>query len=130
MLTSLIVLAGIAATTPCDSLKSLTLTNTTIESVQLVPAGPYTQPANAGGGARGGGAPPAGGGPTAAGAPGGRGGAPGAGRAGGAEGGRGGAPGGGRGGAGGGAVATIVPEHCRITAVLTPSSDSHIAMEV
>ena len=39
MLTSLMLLAGIAATTPCDSLKSLTLPNTTIESVQLVPNG-------------------------------------------------------------------------------------------
>jgi feruloyl esterase len=128
MLTSLIFLAGIAATTPCDSLKSLTLPNTTIESVQLVPAGPYAQPAGGGGGARGGGAPP--GGAAAAGPPAGRGGAPGGGRGAGAEGGRGGAPGGGRGGGGGGAAApTIVPEHCRVTAVLTPSADSHIAME-
>jgi len=119
MLTPLILLAGLAATAPCESLKSLTLPNTTIESVQLVPAGPYSAPAPVGGGGRGPGGPPAAGAPNA--------GPPAAGR-GGAPGGAGG--GGGRGGGGGGAVATIVPEHCRITAVLSPSSDSHIAMEV
>ena len=132
MLTSLILAAGIAATTPCENLKSLTLPNTTIESVQLVPAGPYAAPAGGGGaaGARAGappagapgGAPPAGGAAAGA-AAGGRGGAA-------AGGGRGaGGPGGAAGG-GAAANAVIVPEHCRITAVLTPSSDSRIAMEV
>src|SRR5262245_31335577 len=128
MLTSLILAAGIAATTPCENLKSLTLPNTTIESVQLVPAGPYAAPAPGGGGAAGAagartGAPPAGGAP--AGAPP-AGGAAAGGRGGGAAGGRGGgAPGGGGGGAAANAV--IVPEHCRVTAVLAPSSDSRIA---
>src|SRR5687767_2651973 len=108
MLTSLLFLAGIAAATPCESLKALTLPNTTIESVQLVPAGPFTTPAP--GNARAG-APAA---PT--GAPGGRG-----------QGGA--APGGGRGQAPGGGATAIVPEHCRVAAVLTPSPDSRIAME-
>jgi feruloyl esterase len=126
MLTSLILAAGIAATTPCENLKSLTLPNTTIESVQLVPAGPYAAPAPGGAGAAGAraGAPPAGGAP--AGAP--AGGAAAGGRGGAAGGRGGGAPGGGGGGAAANAV--VVPEHCRITAVLTPSSDSRIAMEV
>jgi feruloyl esterase len=107
MLTSLLFLAGIAAATPCESLRAITLPNTTIAAVELVAAGPFTQPGAAG--ARGGGAAPAGGGA-----------------------GRGGAPQGGRGQAapGGGQPAVVVPEHCRVAAVLTPSPDSRIAMEV
>jgi feruloyl esterase len=115
MLTSLLFLAGIAATAPCESLKALELPNTTIESVQLVPEGPYVQPGPAGGG-RGGRGAPAG---------------QAAGPGGGARGG--GAAGGGRGQAAPGGAqqnAAVLPEHCRVTAVLTPSSDSRIAMQV
>jgi feruloyl esterase len=111
MLTSFLFLAGLAAAAPCDSLKSIKLPNTTIENVQLVPAGPFVQPSRGGGAAAQGGAA-AGRGQGAAGAP--------------AQGARaGGAPGG-----GGQQAAPIVPEHCRVTATLTPSSDSRIAMEV
>ena len=116
MLTPFLVLAGIAAAVPCESLRSLTLPNATIEAVELVPAGPFTQPGRGGG------------------APGGRGEAgveAGARGRGAAAGGRGaGAPQGGRGQVGGGQPATIVPEHCRVAAILTPSPDSRIAMEV
>ncbi len=119
MFTSVFLLAGLAATAPCDSLKSLKLPNTSIETVQLVSAGPFTPPTGPGGGR---GAPAAG--PAAAQPP--------------AREGRGGqAPGGGPGAAPGrgqaqpgGQAAIIVPEHCRVTAVLTPSADSRIAMEV
>ena len=122
MLTSVFLLAGLAAAAPCESLKSLTLPNTSIESVQLVPAGPFTAPGPAGGGGRGapaGAAAPAGQQPGAQGAGRGQGGA-----VAGAAGGRGPAP------AAGAQTAVVVPEHCRVSAVLTPSTDSRIAMEV
>jgi feruloyl esterase len=107
MLTSLVFLAGITASAPCESLKSVALSNGTIASVQLVAAGPYTAPAPGGAGGRAA-APPAE-----------------------AAGGRGrGGPGGGRGQGGPAAAGPIVPEHCRVAAVLTPSPDSRIAMEV
>jgi feruloyl esterase len=108
MLTSLLFLTGIAAATPCDSLKSLTLPNTTLESVELVAAGPFRAPGGPGvdrGGPAPGGAVP-----------------------GGARGRGEGAPQGARGG--NAPAAPIVPEHCRIAGFLTPSADSHIAMEV
>jgi feruloyl esterase len=113
MLSSLIVLAGIAAATPCESLKSLTLPNTAIEAVELVAAGPYTPPA--GGPARGGPAPAGRGGEAAA-------------RGAGARGQ--GVPQAGRGQAGPGAAAPMLPEHCRVSAILTPSPDSRIAIAV
>jgi feruloyl esterase len=103
-----LMLAGLMAdAAPCENLKSLSLSNTTFTTVQLVPAGPFTPPAQGG--------PP--GGPVAPAAqpaaPGGRG-----------------APQGGGGGRGGGAPATILPEHCRIAATLRPSADSIIDIEV
>jgi feruloyl esterase len=131
MLTPLIFAAGLAAAMPCESLKLLTLSNTTIETVELVPAGPFAAPAGQGGGraaaAGGRGAADAGGrGSGDAGAPQGRGqGAP----PGAAQGGRGqGAPG----GPGGGAqpAAAVVPEYCRVTATVTPIGDSRIAIAV
>lgn len=98
---------------PCESLRALNLPNTTITSAALVPAGPFTPPPPQG--------PP--GTPVTA--------APAAGRG---EGrGRGAAAAGGRGGGRGGAPAaapTQLPAHCRVAAVLKPSADSHIEMEV
>ena len=96
---------------PCESLRALSLPNTTITSAELVPAGPFTPPAPGG--------PP--GGPVAPAAP----------AAGAQAGGR-----GGRGAAGGGGAAAPaapqprLPAHCRVAVVLKPSSDSHIEMEV
>src|SRR5688572_16909875 len=87
----------------CDKLAALALPNTTITSAQLVPAGPFTPPGPQG---------PAGG-PVAPNV-----------------------QGGGRGAAAGGrgqgpaAPPTTLPAHCRVEAVLKPSSDSHIEMEV
>ena len=98
------LLAAQAAPASCEKLASLALPNTTITSAQLVPAGPFTQPAPPG--------PP--GGPVAPAAQGaGRGGAAGAGR-----------------GQGPAAPPVVLPAHCRVQAVLKPSSDSHIEMEV
>ena len=77
------MLAGLAATTPCGSLKLLTLPNTTLESATVVPAGTYVPPVKL--------PPPPGGGPE---------------------------------------PKVAVPEHCRVTATLTPSTDSRIAIEV
>ena len=71
----------VGSATPCESLKSLSLPNTTITAAELVQAGPL------------------------------------------------GPPGGGRAGRGPGAPQPSVPAHCRIAAVLAPSSDSHIEME-
>ncbi len=89
----------------CEGLKSLALPNTTITSARLVPAGPFVPPGRAGGA------------PTAGAPAEGRGAAP----AGAAVGGRGGAP---------ATPPTMLPAHCRVAAVLAPSSDSHIEMEV
>jgi feruloyl esterase len=87
----------------CESLKSLSLPNTTIVTAELVPAGPYTAPSPFG-------APPA---AAGRGAP-----APAA-------------PAGGRGGRGLAAATPVtLPAHCRINAILRPSSDSEIEMEV
>jgi feruloyl esterase len=83
--------------TPCENLKSLTLPNVTITTVESVAAGPFRP------------APPPGRGPGPAAAPAGRGGAPG---------GRGAAP------------PLMLPAYCRAAMVLTPSSDSHIEMEL
>jgi feruloyl esterase len=109
------VLAAALAPTPCEGLKAISLPNTTITTSEFRPEGPQ-QPA--GGGARGGGAaagargqgpgggPPQAGGPPAAAA-------------------------GNRGGGGrGGGQPQILPAHCRIVAVLKPSSDSLINMEL
>lgn len=117
MLSSLaLALAGtLAGPAQCESLKSLPLPNTTIESAQLVPAGPFTPPAFQG--AR----PPANGAPPNGQPEGAR------------ERGRGpGAAAGGVGARAGGPPAppVMLPAHCRIAAVLMPSSDSHIEMEL
>src|SRR5215210_5966712 len=85
--TALGLLAALAQAAPCESLRTLSLPNTTITSAQLVPAGPYVAPAP--GGPPGGPVAPAAGRGEAAGRGGGRGdGAAAAGR--GAGGGRGG----------------------------------------
>ncbi|MEP7309763.1 MAG: tannase/feruloyl esterase family alpha/beta hydrolase [Acidobacteriota bacterium] len=100
----LLVASLAAAATPCESLKSMALPDATITVAELVPAGPYTPPGP-------GGAPPP---------------APVAGR------GQPAAGGGGRGGRGGQAPAAppiMLPAHCRIAALLKPSSDSEIEME-
>ncbi len=111
---ALLLVGMLADAAPCENLKSLTLPGTTITSAQLVATGAFTQPAPQG--------PP--GGPVAANAP------PGGGRGGAAQPaaqvGRG---GGGRQG-GPAAPAPVLPEHCRVQAVLRPSFDSHIEMEV
>jgi feruloyl esterase len=111
-LTALSLAAMLAQAAPCETLRTLTLPNTTITTAQLVPAGPFAPPAQgrAGGPVAPAAPPPGGGGRGAAG---GRGG---------------GAPGGGRGG--GGAPPAILPAHCRVAATLRPSPDSQIDMEV
>jgi feruloyl esterase len=98
------MLAQVAPAAPCDSLRALALPNTTITLAQAVTPGPFTPPAPQG--------PP--GGPVAPGAA-----AQGGGRAGG--------PGGGQAPA---APPVVLPAHCRVAAVLKPSADSHIEMEV
>jgi tannase/feruloyl esterase len=105
----LILASSIYAAAPCESLKSMSLPGATITSAEMVPAGPFTPPAPPG--------PP--GGPVA-----GRGPAP-AGPAAAA-------PAGGRGGRGQAAAAPaiVLPAHCRVAAVLNPSPDSQIEMEV
>jgi feruloyl esterase len=92
--------------TPCEALKSIALPDTTITFAEMVPAGPSTTPAPAG-------APPAA--------------APARGQAPAAA-----APGGGRGGRGGAPAASpiVLPAHCRVAAILKPSPDSAIEMEV
>src|SRR5262245_33167539 len=123
-LTFAVMAATTLAATPCEGLKAISLPNTTITTSEFVPEGP------AGGGARGGGAP---------GAPGARGGGAPAGARGQAPAGQppAGAPAaaaaGNRGGGargGGGGQAQILPAHCRVVAVLKPSSDSLINMEL
>ncbi len=104
MVTTLMLATVLSAATPCDGLKSLALPDATITAAEMVPAGPYTPPA-----------PGRGGPPPAAG----RGGqpapdAPPAGRAGGPP-----AP-----------QPIMLPAHCRVAALLKPSSDSTIEMEV
>ena len=112
------LLAALAQAAPCESLRTLSLPNTTITSAQLVPAGPYVAPAPGG--------PP--GGPVAPAA--GRG--DGAGRGGGRGDGAGAAGRGAGGGRGGGAPAAgpMLPAHCRVAATLRPSADSVIDVEV
>jgi hypothetical protein len=65
-----------ATAAPCESLRNLSLPNTTITTAVLIPAGPFQTPGNP--------APPP----------------------------------------------IMLPAHCRVAAVLTPSSDSHIEIEV
>jgi feruloyl esterase len=89
------------AQTPCDQLK-LTLPDTTITSIDFVPAGPFVAPAA----------------PVDPNAP-----APGRGRGG--RGGAAAAPGAATPGRGG-QPAAAVPAYCRVQMVLAPSSDSHI----
>ena len=48
-LSALLLAAPASAATPCASLKSLTLPNVTITTAEAVPAGPFVQPARAGG---------------------------------------------------------------------------------
>ncbi len=97
--------ATLAGGTSCESLKTVSLPNTTITAAEMVAAGPYTAPAF------GGGPPPAGG-------PGGRGGpAP----ADAAPAGRGRGP---------AATPLMLPAYCRVNAILRPSADSEIEMEV
>ena len=104
-LLTIMMLSAASDATPCEKLASLALPKTTITSAQLVPAGPFTPPAQGG--------PPGGPvAPPAANAAAGRGGAP------------------GRGQGPGGAPPVILPAHCRVQAVLAPSSDSHIEIEV
>ena len=80
---------------PCESLKLLPLSDTTITAAEFVPAGPFRAPGQAAAGAQ--------------------------------------APAGARGQAGDGAAqqaGPILPAYCRVAAVLKPSSDSNIAIEV
>jgi tannase/feruloyl esterase len=121
-ITALGLAAALAQAAPCESLRTLSLPNTTITSAQLVPAGPYVAPAP--GGPPGGPVAPAAGRGDAAGRGGGRGdGAAAAGRG----------AGGGRGGGGGAPAAPagpVLPAHCRVAATLKPSADSVIDIEV
>src|SRR5215471_18876956 len=99
---ALILLGATASATPCESLASLKLDKASVTSAQMVPEGPA--PARG----RGRGAPaaaPA----TNVQAPR-QGGAPTT--------------------AGGNTPPLMIPEHCRLQLVLTPSSDSHIEMEM
>src|ERR1051326_250040 len=98
-----------AAQTPCDQLK-LSLPDTTVVSIQFVPAGPFAAPPAGAAPAT----PPPAGSAVAAGR-GGRGG--GAGRGG---------PGAAAGGGRGAAQPLAVPAYCRVLMILAPSSDSHI----
>src|SRR5712671_2573172 len=94
--------ATLAATTPCESLKSVPLPDATVTAATLVAEGPAPQ-RGAGGGARG--AAPAG---------------------------RGAAPAAGRGAAPAAAAQppARIPAHCRVTLVLKPTSDSNINVEL
>src|SRR6185503_16388854 len=105
---SFVLLAtAVAGATPCESLRTVSLPQTTIVTADTVEAGPFVQS-----GAPGRGATPAGG----------RGAAP----AGAAAAGRGAAPA----GRGGAPAAQSIPRHCRVTMVLKPSSDSNINSEL
>ena len=95
-----VALSATLASSPasCESLKSLTLPNTTIVAAEMVPAGPFVAPGR--------GAAPAPPAPPAEGR--------------------------GRAGGGGGQfiqAPQIAPAHCRVNAILRPSSDSEIEME-
>ena len=121
-LTAMSLMAALAqAAPPCEALRTLSLPNTTITSVQLVAAGPYVAPAP--GGPPGGPVAPAAGGRGDAGRGGGRGdGAAAPGR---------GAGGGGRAaGAPAAPAGPRLPAHCRLAATLKPSPDSVIDAEV
>ena len=99
---ALILLGATASATPCESLATLKLDKASVTSAQMVPEGPA--PARG----RGRGAPAAA--PAAN---------PQAPRQGGAP-----------TTAGGNTPPLMIPEHCRLQLVLTPSSDSHIEMEM
>jgi feruloyl esterase len=122
---SLTLLAGAAAAVPCESLTSMSTKEVAITAAAVVPAGVFTPPARGGGdggqrgdggrrgaapqgAAQGQGAAPAQGGQAQAGTP----------AAGGRRGGRQGAP------------PQPIPEHCRVTMVLKPTSDSNINAEL
>src|SRR5215469_2515371 len=99
---AIVLLGTTFATTPCASMKSVSLPNTTITLAEPVPAGNFTPPA----------AQPPQGAPAGNGAP----------RGGGQRGG---------GQRGGGQPAGLtVPAFCRVAATLRPSADSEIEMEV
>ena len=94
--------APAAAATACENLASLALPNAKIDSAQMVAAGAFVQPGGRGGAARG-------------------------------EGGAGRGAADGRGVRGGGPAANpfaSLPAFCRVTATLTPSSDSDIKTEI
>jgi feruloyl esterase len=112
MILALALSATLAGGNSCESLKTVSLPNTTIIVVEMVAAGPYTPPAFGGG-------PPPAGGVAGPGGPGGRrGGGP---AAAGAPAGRGRGP---------AAPPLMLPAHCRVNAILKPSADSEIEMEV
>src|SRR5687768_7884184 len=118
-ITAVSLLAALAQAAPCESIRTLSLPNTTITSAQLVPAGPYVAPAP--GGPPGGPVVPAAGRGDGAGRGGGRGdGAGAAGRGVGA----------GRGAGAPAAAGPVLPAHCRVAATLKPSADSVIDIEV
>src|SRR5207247_2299387 len=100
---SLLLLAGAVATTRCGALGSLSTSHAAIATAEMIPAGPFVQPGD------GRGAPPAPPAPTARGVP---------------PAGRGLAPG------GRGQAPPSLPAHCRVTAVLKPTSDSNINVEL
>jgi feruloyl esterase len=101
MIAALLVAGALAAVTQCESLKSLPLPDTTITAAEFVAAGPYTALTVAP--------------------------APDTGRYRGAP--PGGQPPQGR-GRGTAAASPIVPAHCRVAAVITPSADSRIEIEL
>src|SRR5687768_14475041 len=95
-----LLLGAALVATPCEGLVNLKLDNTTISSAQMVPEGPA--PGRGGGGARGEAAPA----------------------------GRGAAQPAANAGRGAATAAALIPTHCRVQLVLTPSSDSLINMEL
>jgi feruloyl esterase len=103
-LLTVMLLGAQSEPTACERLATLALPNTTITSAQLVAAGPFTPIPQGPPGT------PVTPGPAAR-----------AGR---------GAPAGGRGDQGAAAAPIVLPAHCRVAAVLKPSSDSHIEIEV
>jgi feruloyl esterase len=129
-----VMMLGAAAAMPCESLQSVKLDKATITSATLVPEGPMPARGGGAGGAARGAAGRGAGGPGAARGAGnegarGRGAAP----ADAATGTRGAAPQAGRGQQGPAVAAQPpqrLPAHCRVQLVLTPSSDSHIEMEM
>src|SRR5262245_51768156 len=106
----LALLGAAVATTPCENLKTLKLSNTTITSADFVPEGPPQRGGNRGGAqaARGAGAPAA----QAQAAAG--------------QGGDGQRGAGARGGRGAAQPPANIPAHCRVQLVLKPTSDSLI----